>query len=162
MKKVIDPYKSDDVLNIFCDASIKKEGKNRYTGCYCAIAVVGDQIIDTICNIVSETTNNNSEIKGVRAGVVLADRYKEKYRIINLFSDSQISIFGMRDRIITWLAQGDNLYGSSNQLISSSSIYIEIMRIIIESKITINFWHQKGHVTQTEESLNNSAIFPTK
>jgi hypothetical protein len=63
----------------------------------------------------------------------------------------------MRDRIMTWLVQGDNLYGSSNQLISSSSIYIEIMRIIIESKITINFWHQKGHVTQTEESLNNAA-----
>ena len=66
----VDIYKPD-VLKIFCDASTRKKGDG-FDVCYGAIAVVQDNIIDQVYRINSNSTNNNAEIKAIRAGVLLA------------------------------------------------------------------------------------------
>jgi hypothetical protein len=38
----------------------------------------------------------------LRLAVGIALKYRYKYPVINIFSDSQISIFGIRDRILNW------------------------------------------------------------
>ena len=141
-------------LNIFSDASIRKRG-TEYDGCYGAIAVANNQIIDEIYRISSDTTNNNSEIKGIRAAVLLAIRYQYNFSNINIFSDSQISIFGIRERFPTWKYNRDDgkLYGSTNQPIKSQEVYIEIVELIKQYNLNITFWHQKGHVDNNYDSL---------
>ena len=150
-----DIYKPN-VLNIFCDASIRKRGKLK-DGCYGAIAVKQNTIIDEIYRICSDTTNNNAEIKAVRAAVLLASKYKNEFPIINIFSDSQISILGIRDRFNNWICKEDGLlYGYGGEPIKSQEIYIEIYNIIQSNNLTINFWHQKGHVKNVFSSLKNA------
>lgn len=141
-------------LNIFSDASIRKRGK-LYDGCYGAVAVHNNTVIDKIYRISSNTTNNNSEIKGVRAAVLLAIRNGNNFRNINIFSDSQISIFGIRERFDTWMfnPKDGKLYGSMNQIIKSQEVYIEIMSLIQQFNLCVSFWHQKGHVKNDYDSL---------
>lgn len=133
-------------LNIFTDASIRNRNYG-YDGCYGAIAVYNDTIIDELYRINTNTTNNNAEIKGLRAGVFLALKYQNQFKVINIFSDSQISIFGIRDRLITWTISPDGkLIGKSGQEIQSQDIFLEIMYLMIQHNLRVNFIHQKGHV----------------
>ena len=149
---------NDQVLNIFCDASIRRT-KEQYFGCYGAIAVSGKNIIDQSYQICSHTTNNNSEIKAIRSGILLALKYRYQYPFINLFSDSQISLFGVRDRCYTWKEIDNTLYGYNEQdPIKNQSVFIEIMKMITDHHICINFYHQKGHVNlENKNSLAEAA-----
>ena len=136
----------NDILNIFCDASITFKNKICF-GCYGAIAVSENNIIDKHYQVCSNTTNNNSEIKAIRSAVLLALRYRYKYPIINIFSDSQISLFGIRDRCYLWKAKENELYGyQDNEPIKNQSVFIEIMNLISDNQLYIFFYHQKGHV----------------
>lgn len=143
-----------NTLNIFTDASIVSRPYG-YDGCYGAIAVYNDVIIDEIYRVNTGTTNNNSEIKGVRAGVFLALKYQNQFPIINIFSDSQISIFGIRDRLLNWSIDpiSGMLLGRSGQVIQSQDIFLEIVYLMLQYNLRINFIHQKGHVSQHIDSL---------
>ena len=101
LNSIHNPY----TLNIFCDASIKSI-KNMNYGCYGAVAIYEDNIIDSSYQICSRTTNNDSEIRAIRSAVLLALKYRNNYQIINIFSDSQISLFGIRDRCFRWKEKG--------------------------------------------------------
>jgi ribonuclease HI len=144
-------------LNIFTDASIKSVPRG-YDGCYGAIAVYNDTIIDEIYRVNSGTTNNNAEIKGVRAGVYLALKYQHTFKMINIFSDSQISIFGIRDRIASWVydAEKDCLVGKQGQVIANQDVYLEIVYLMIQHNLRVNFLHQKGHVTNHINSIREA------
>ena len=148
-----------NTLNIFTDASIRKIGKNKSAGCYGAIAMLGVNKIDEDYRICTDTTSNNSEIKAIRSGVGLAIKWRHTAQVINLFSDSQISIFGIRDRIYNWTLTKDNrLTGYGNAKIQNQSVYIEILNMIVSNNIPINFYHQKGHVKMNDEdSAENAA-----
>lgn len=150
-------FLSKDILNIFCDASIRQRGKIK-DGCYGAIAVnENETIINSIYRICSNTTNNNAEIKGIRAAISLAVMYKNDFPIINIFSDSQISILGIRDRYQTWKCGQDGLLrGYTGEPIKSQEIYIEINNMIDDYNLRVNFWHQKGHVKNTYDSLKEA------
>ena len=87
-----------DTLNIFCDASITGKYGNQ-TGCYGVVAVYLDNIVDECYKLVSNTTSNQSELKGLRAAISMANKYKNNYKNINIFCDSQVSILGLRDYI---------------------------------------------------------------
>lgn len=90
-----------DTLNIFSDASMINSSEPKLgTGCYGAVAVCGDQIIDSFYRISSRSTNNSCEIKGLRAAILLANKWKGQFSFINIFSNSQISVFGLKDYII--------------------------------------------------------------
>lgn len=144
---------NEHTLNIFTDASIKQR-KYRYDGCYGAIAVYNDEVIDEIYRVITDTTNNNAEIKGVRAGILLALKYQNMFKTINIFSDSQISIFGIRDRFLTWsLSPTGKLLGKTGQEILSQDIFLEIVYLILQYNLRVNFIHQKGHVTFKNDSL---------
>lgn len=155
-------FRNPNTINVFSDASIKQvgivDGKRRYHSCYGAVVVYGDQKMDAIYKVCSNSTNNDGEIKGIRSAVSLALRYRNYCNIINVFSDSQVSIFGIRDRIFQWENINDTICGYNQNPIANQSIYLEILDMITRSDIHINFWHQKGHVNSSnKESLNNAA-----
>ena len=142
-------------LNIFSDASMLY---NSTTGCYGAVAKCGNKIIDKKLEISTDTTNNNAEIKAVRNAVLLGIRYMNNFQNINIFSDSQISIFGIRDRIFSWTVSNNTLYGYGRTEIKSQEVFLEIMNYIIDSHLRVSFYHQKGHVnTKNFKSISDAA-----
>lgn len=147
-------------LNIFTDASIKNVGKG-YVGCYGAAAVIGTSIKEESMWVIDNTTNNNSEIKAIREGIYLALKYGNG-KIINLFSDSQISVFGLRNRIFNWKFHNGSYYGSAGSEIANQEIFSEVADMIVQYNIPIRLWHQAGHVLFTERSLKDAAhVFRT-
>lgn len=149
-----------NVVNIFTDASIIHHPNGKTSGCYGAIVANDQQIIDREYRICTDSTSNNSEIKAVRLGVNLAIKWRNLLNrpvTINLFSDSQISILGIRDRIYSWQNKKNGLVGYGNSVIKNQSIFIEIVNLIVNSGLYINFYHQKGHVyIKSYESLNKA------
>lgn len=149
-------FKNKDTLNIFCDASIENLNDGRFRGCYAALAVYNDQPIDKIYKVCNNTTNNNAEIKAIRSSVILASKYKTQFKNINIFSDSQVSIYGIRDRIFNWTMVDKTLYGANHNPIANQSIFLEILNIIISKNLNIKFYHQKGHVSSSEKSISHA------
>lgn len=156
-------YNSDiftpDAINIFTDASIKKLHSGETIGCAGCILVFGELInrnIQEYYQIIRDTTSNNSEIKAVRLGIQNVLRYKNQYNKIRLFSDSQISIFGIRDRIFNWKYINGTYIGTEGTPIKNQDIFLEIVYTILENNLNIEFYHQKGHVDYGPKSINNA------
>ena len=156
-------FYNEDTLNIFCDASIVGKYEN-YRGCYGVVAVVKDDIIDSCYRIASNTTNNNSEIKGLRAAISMANKWKNNFKFINIFSDSQISVFGLRDYIYKWKynPRDGKLYGSSKTPIANQEIFIECHYMMMEleslNNVCINIFHQSGHVGNSYNMLKEASL----
>lgn len=157
----LDMFYNEYVLNIFSDASMRSKGQKAMDGCYGTVAVVKDQIIDQDMRVLSDTTVNACEIRGIRMAISMANKYKYKFRYINIFSDSIISLLGLRDYIYNWTYDSYTqlFYGSSNKPIINQSVFIECMLMLEELRKTniVNLFHQKGHVkTNSIEDLKRA------
>lgn len=150
---------NDYTLNIFTDASIT-EMNNEVIGCAGYVAVLGDNVISSDVRIVRETTNNHSEIIAVSMGVEFAAIVGDNpnIRSINLFSDSKVCIFGLREWIHGWLINKRNniLYNSKGEQVANQDVFAYIMNLIVCRNIRINLYHQNGHIKNTKASLKKA------
>lgn len=153
---------NDDTLNIFVDASIKKY-EEETIGCPGAIAIYKGEVIDKDIRIIRNSTNNNSEITAIYLGVQLVNKYKHKFKNFNIFSDSKICVFGLREWIFNWISklekESDNpedytedykpyeLYGSTNSPVFNQSEIMLTIQTIINNNVPISIYHQRGHVS---------------
>ena len=151
-----------DTLNIFCDASITGKYGNQ-TGCYGVVAVYLDNIVDECYKLVSHTTSNQSELKGLRAAISMANKYKNTYKNINIFCDSQVSILGLRDYIYNWRynAKDNKLYNTSRVPVANQEIFLECFYMLQDLQFTnLHFYHQAGHIDNTlDKLLRASEVF---
>lgn len=145
---------NNKTLNIFSDASMIKD-----YGCYSVIAVCKDSIMDSYCHPVSNTTVNNSEIKGLRAALTLALRWQNAFDHINIFSDSLISVMGIREYIYGWRYNPKDqlLYTSTKKPASNQFIFIECHQMLMElsknPNCIIRIFHQNGHINNSYGEL---------
>lgn len=154
MSKIFVP----NVLNIFCDASIIQNPDNTYIGCPGAVAVMntykeGTNIIKHSHMVLNKSTNNNSEITAILLGVYLALELRQPDYAINIFSDSKISVFGLREWIFKWVnnkVKGE-MYSSSGTIVANQDVFLKIIKRIVDNNLTLNLWHVKGHVKDTNE-----------
>jgi ribonuclease HI len=146
MRVGIDDYVNPGTINIFTDASMWP-AKND-TGCYGFLTMNMNTEINYGVYIDTQSTSNKCEIKGVKTGVAEAIRLRRSgfMGVINIFCDSQVSIFGIRDWIFDWKFNGQQIINKSGNVVSNQNEFVEIVRMIIENNPNINFYHQKGHV----------------
>lgn len=149
------------VLNIFCDASIVPKPDRTYYGCPGAIALHttdARQIvkIDEIHKLFSNSTNNHSEISAILLACYLANKHQYNYQRINIFSDSKISVMGLRSWMYNWLQNKDKatgvMYNSSGEEVANQEIFLQIVRFILDTKVEPCIYHVKGHVNVGRES----------
>lgn len=152
-------FYNKSTLNIFCDASIMGN-KNNYTGCYGVVAVNKDNVLDSVYRLVSDTTNNESELKGLRAAISMANKWRNDFAYINIFCDSQISIFGLRDYIYRWKYKDGILYGTANNPIVNQKIFIECHYMLMDTGLQeqVKLFHQSGHVDNGYNNIKNAAM----
>lgn len=159
---IFDYLYNDGTINIFCDASMviynKSTGKRKRQvsdGCSGAIAMCKDTMLEEQYRIANRSTNNECEIKAIRIGIDLALKYRNQFSFINIFSDSQVSICGIRDWIFTWRNKDNKLYAANaGKLIANQNVFKEIVMMIEENRLLVNLFNQKGHV-----KINNELSF---
>ena len=159
-KEINKERKFDMIFNIFCDASIDLATKIACGGCY---IMTQDQIgrveeFGFKRIIQKDATNNSAEILAIWIGVVEALKIRQLYpgAIFRLFSDSKISLYGVRDWMKNWVSNINSdgvLISSSGQPVMNQQRFIEIFNLIVENNLKIEFYHQRGHVEERHMPL---------
>lgn len=139
-------------INIYTDASMyhvkSPTGKIIETvGCPGAIVVNQNNIIRSDRVILRNSTVNIAELTAINLGLLLASKYPSYG--IRLFSDSQLSVFTIRDRIFNYIRDcGDSsiLMTQDSTPLKNVTIIMEIITNILAYDIHVDIYHQKGHV----------------
>lgn len=146
-------------IDIYCDASMKTYNNGRTFGCSYAMCPLSPHYVRYL--ISPDSTNNRSEIIAVHLAIELGYEIikleKEvngiEYDHINIYSDSQFTIFGLTKWMPTWIKSMDShgiMYNSSREPVKNQELFKAILASVAEKKIKINLFHQAGHV-----NLNN-------
>lgn len=136
-------------INIFTDASLKNHnGVVSVCPGYCVY--YGDILVEQDFYIMHNATINQGELYAIMMGVMAAVKFRnlENIRNIRLFSDSQTSIFAIRDRIFNWInhCNGGVLYGTDRTPIANQDYIMNIIYYILQCNLSIQFYHVKGHM----------------
>lgn len=140
--------------NIFCDASINLDTK---TACSGTIITNEDATIEFYEFLVKQhpATNNSSEIMAVLIGIqtaLMMRRTNPEYQYFNLFSDSKLCIYGLREWVFMWANRQDengNILGTSREPVANQEYFKNIVRLIVDFDLNVHFYHQKGHCNVT-------------
>lgn len=153
---------NDYSINIFTDASVRdhEDTVESVAGALLLYpkGTVNSPYIYENTRILN-STNNEGEIYAILMGINLAIRLlqaNEAYRdyTINLFSDSRICIFGLREWYSSWISNGRNnqFMNSSGQPVANQEIFIQCMNLIMFYNLKINFYHIRGHKDPTKKN----------
>lgn len=138
-----------DVLNIFCDASIIKL-QNETIGCPGSIVInPSTDIVDGSIQFLRQSSNNNAEITAILMALHQALKFKNNFPIINIFSDSKISVYGLREWMFNWARSIKDgvMYSSSGEPVANQQIFLHIVKFVVSTNLNVNLYHQKGHVS---------------
>ena len=138
-----------NIYDIYTDAAIDLQKK---VGCAGALVVDRrtNQIKNEIFALRYNATNNLCEIIAIWLGIYqaigLLNTEQEPFHV-NLFSDSQISLFGMREWIPGWIRnrKGEAMI-SSTGVVANQEWFRDGFHAILGSGLKIKLFHQKGHV----------------
>lgn len=142
---------NNNTLNIFTDASMHNHN-NENIGAPGYVAVIGNNIVNKQAIILRESTNNESEIYAILMGIQFALINRDKVKVINIFSDSQFAVFGLREWIFKWMnnIKDDRLYNSSGKLVANQKIFMNIIYTILDYNLNVNIYHNRGHFTKNQ------------
>jgi len=141
-----------NAINVFTDASLVRKNDTPIT-CSGFITMQDGNIIDKGLKVIHGSTNMYGEIYAIKMGIENLLQYKDTDRFLNLFSDSRVSIFGLREWIMLWYSNSQDkiLKNSSNVPVYNQEVILEIMRLIVQSKVHVNFYHIPGHMRPNNE-----------
>lgn len=154
------PYEyfvNEYTLNIFTDASIVKktidaDGKkiDFFIGSPGVLCYIGDQLVDEYHTVLIDCTNNQSEITAIQYGVIRGlsiAAMNGAIKNINIFSDSKLCIFSLREWIFNWVKNMNNgiLYSSSGSKVANQLHFISVIDTVIQGNRDIRFYHVRGH-----------------
>ena len=143
---------NDYTINIFSDASV-----TRNIGAYGSIAVCRDYELERSIFTACDTTVNISELSGIKLSLLMAYKYQYRYKVINIFSDSKLSIDIIKGfSTHNYKAIGENEYEItrlvknkyipySNQIYIADCIYL-YYTLLQNPNIIVNIIHQPAHL----------------
>lgn len=148
-----------NALNIFTDASVIN--KTISIPAYVAIDGIEYNEIGPFGKALANSTNNEGEVYAIKMALepctsstmlhLMEKRYGGRY--INIFSDSKITVYGLREWYNSWIKNMRDgiLISSSGQPVANQQIYISIMRLISYYELKVNFYHVSGHVNHSNK-----------
>jgi len=154
------------VIDIFSDASVlgKVDRAKGNRVCAGAISVINDRRDKEYHCVIDGNTNNYGELTGLYLAIKLAAEYKDEYTEFNIYSDSNISVMGLKEWIYNWITHMDEngtMYTGAGGVVANQTIIKSIIDFIINTfdpeVHKINILHCKGHVNiNSVFSLNNA------
>ena len=150
---------SSKELEIYTDASTREFLNGRVFGCAGAIAPMFKA---KSLQILPDSTNNRSEITAIYLAVVMAKQIKDNnpdIEKITIYSDSKISVFGLKKWMNTWIDNIQNgiLYSNSGNPVANQDIFLNIISYLESNNLKINIRHQKGHVKVLDQKSMHNA-----
>lgn len=162
MKKFNTIY-DENTLNIFTDASMYSGKYLGYSiGCAGVELATSYKRTDVINNIYPtgyipnyvvtiDTSNNQSELIAIRQGLLFAIANKNRFKTINLFSDSLLSVNSITQWSEGWFYKAlrentDWIFKNSvGSAVANQQIIKNIIVLIYFNDLKINIYHQRGH-----------------
>ena len=143
-----------NTINIFCDASIKTVNNTTY-GCPGSVVVSSNGlIIEKESTILVDSTNNESEIYAILLATQQAIKYKH-YKRVNIFSDSRISVMGLRDWMKSWIKRSKNgILMSTSGIVANQQIFLHVLHLIINNLDEYHLYHIDGHCSSNRNIMN--------
>ena len=138
-----------NALNCFTDASTTKGSDGIVSSCAGYVLTYHGEVIDRGERILYNSTNNEGELYAILMGVKALLSYSYMDTFLNLFSDSRISIEGLRSWCINWSKSQDKngiLYGTNGKEVANQKIIKYIIHTIYYSKIHMQLFCQLGHI----------------
>lgn len=137
---------------IFTDASLKTV--NGVTSVCPGYAIyLNGVLIEQNFYILHNATVNQGELYAIMMGVYASVRYRQIGQL-RLFSDSQTSIFAIRDRIFKWInnvKEDDGLLrGGDGQVILNQDRIMDVIYLVMAQNLPIEFYHLKGHINPND------------
>ena len=152
---------NEESICIFTDSSFKNESKNKNIAIGTTAPAVciynGMNLIMQDFKILHNSTTQQGELYAILIGVMKSYLYRN-FKYIRLFSDSQVSIFGIRDRIFKWVREtneGKNILGENGN-IKNQNYIMDIIYYILSNNIPIELYHVKGHVKKSYDSISHA------
>lgn len=135
-----------NTLNIFTDASTLNKS-NEIIGAPGYIAVIDDIVVHKDIQILRETSISESELYAIYMAIQYALINIKRVSVINIFSDSQFAVFGLREWIFKWVnnIKDDKMYNSSGKEVAHQSIFMAIIYTILSYNLPVSFFHNRGH-----------------
>lgn len=145
--KILDQY----TLNIFTDASMTKIIQNDTEisiGSAGAQFYIQDKLIESQYKILYGATVNKSELTAILMGVLTAVRMASQVKHINLFSDSRISVEGLRTWVFNWIRNvyNSDMMSSSGTPVANQQILLQIIDTICRNNLRLDIYHVRGHL----------------
>lgn len=111
-------------------------------------------IIDSTINVFHNYTVNQAEAKAIYYGLLLGYRHANPDEVINIFSDSKISVEGLRNWIFSWMErfyrtnpEDGILIGSDGRSpVLNQTIFLGIIDTILQMNRPVRFYHIRGHM----------------
>lgn len=141
-------------VNIFTDSSVKNVACG-FDSCSAVCTLLGDNVISSRAEINRGTTNNFGEMYAIYMGVCEALQYiihNTPVTCINLYSDSRISVLGLKQWYKNWVLDSEGYLVGSTGRIANQNLICSIINMIITYKIKISFYHIKGHTNLNKQS----------
>lgn len=155
-----------EIINLFCDASIDTNLNIACAGCFIVYQDInGPNPIGIKKLIQKNATNNSSEILAIWIGITEALKLRQVHpnAVFRLFSDSKISLYGLRDWMKNWIgfsqdAGSNELISTSGKPVANQQRFIDIFNLIVENNLKIEFYHQRGHVGEGRVSMEKARV----
>lgn len=147
MKRRKKKLRVEDIFNeksiaVFTDASIDRKSN---TACSGAVLVYEDFRTEYEDRVLLDSTSNRGEMYAIKLGIEAG--LKTGRKNINIFSDSLISVTGLREWIFGWVNKNGKLYNSNKQPVANMELIYEIIQLILDNRhVNINLFHTKGHI----------------
>lgn len=137
-------------VNIFADASIRTIN-NETIGCPGIVVILDKNIIHQDTRILRNTTNSEAELYAIYMAINYALQYNGT-KVINIFSDSQFAVYGLREWIFKWLnnIKDDTLFNSSKKEVAHQTLFMNIVYTILNNNLKVSIYHNRGHFPKTK------------
>ena len=147
-----DLFNSDSVC-IFTDSSFKespkcKSGTSIGTTAPAYCVYFNNSCIEQDFHILHDSTSQQGEMYAMLLGIRASYRYRNWCKYIRIFSDSQNTVFAIRDRMVNWASSTNNgikILGSDGS-IKNQGYLMMIVNEIMSNNIPLILYHVKGHV----------------
>lgn len=153
-----------NAVNVFSDASTKiinpGTNKNKFLTCPGFVTTINGSIINEGYDIV-EATVNYAELYAIRMGISDLLKYKNTDLFLNIFSDSKISVFGLREWFFKYYKNGRDYTLMTNNArtgkkpVANQELILDIVRMILQANVNVSIYHVPGHIQANNiDSMN--------
>lgn len=150
--------------NIFSDASIDLN-----INLACAGFLVMDDRMNEVYRyhvLQANATNNSAEILALLMAIDYGAQNCNNpgWNNFRVFSDSRISVMGIRDWMFNWIGnmnkcKGTALINGSGKPVANQGYFIHIFQSIIANNVNFRLFHNDGHINSEMDKIKAKQVF---